>query len=80
MQRQVAETVDFVGLALVDGVLPVYLEEAFESCGYLVYVVYIERDDPHAEDVGNIKDVAVLVTFQGQFALEGRFGFDAMLY
>ena len=46
MQRQIAETVYLVDLALIDGVFPVNIKKSLYGRCHLIYIVYVERDDP----------------------------------
>ena len=79
VQGEVAEAVDFVDLALVDGVVPVHFEEALHGGSDLVHVVDVEGDDAQADDVGDVRKRAVFGTFELELAGQGILGLDPVL-
>ena len=54
VQRVIAEAVELVELAFVNGLLPVDVEGSFDNGCHLVNIVCIEGDDSQAEDVGDV--------------------------
>ena len=79
MQGQVAEAVDFVDLALVHGILPVYREQALHGGGHLVHVVDVEGDYAQADDVRDIGQALVFGALELQLTGQRVLGFDAGL-
>ena len=75
VQGQIAETVDFVQLALVDAVLPVDFEKPFDEGSHLVDVVDVEGYHPEPYDVRNVGKRRILRALQFEFAGERRLGF-----
>ena len=71
MQGQVTETVHLQEFSLVHGILPVHLEEAVHRGSHLVHVVRVEGDDPHPENVGDIREGGVLRPLHFQLPGEG---------
>ena len=80
MQGEVAETIDFVRFALVDGVLPIDFEQAFQDGSHLIHVIVIERDHADAHQVGNVMDALVFFSFKLEFSRKGAFRLHAMLH
>ena len=66
MQGQVAETVDLVDLALVDGILPIHLEQALHSGSHLV-------------DVRDVRQRLVFAALELQLAGQGILRLDPVL-
>ena len=79
MQGEVAEAVDFVDLALIDGVRPVHFEEALHGGSDLVHVVDVEGDDTHPDDVGDVCKRLVFGAFELELARQGVLRLDAVL-
>ena len=53
-------------LALVDGILPVNLKESLNGRCHLIDIVYVEGNDSESQNVGQVSQTAVFVTFQLQ--------------
>ena len=66
-------------LALVDTLLPVYVEDAFGDGSDLVDVVGIRCDDPDAYEIGDVAYGFVLGSFQLKFPCERCLGLDSVL-
>ena len=79
VQGQVTEAVHLEELALVHGVLPVHLEETVHGRSDLVHVIRVEGDDPHAEDIGDIRKGSILPPLQFQLAGQGSLLLDPAL-
>ena len=79
VEGEVAETVDVVGLALVDGVGPVDLEETLQDGRDLVHVIDVEGNHAEAEDVRDIQDILVFATLEAELAGKGFLFLDAVL-
>ena len=79
MQRVIAETIQLVQFALVDGVLPVDVEHLLRHRSDTVHIIGIERNDTSAEKVGHIIKQGIFATLQRQFSGEALFRFDARL-
>ena len=76
VEGHISETVDFVKLALVDGVRPVDVEKTVDGRRNLVHIIDVESDDPDAYDVRDVCKGFVLVALQFQFAGERIFCLD----
>ena len=64
----------------IDGVLPIDIEELFCHRSYTVHIIGVERDDTCSNDVGNIVETGVFLSFQCQFTRQTLFGLHACLY
>ena len=73
----VAETVELVHLALVDGVVAVDIEQIGRHCGNLVHIVAVESNDTHADKVGNILGRSVFRALELELACKAALGFHA---
>src|SRR5574344_1076825 len=68
VQRLVAESVQLTNLAFVNAVSPVDVKEMLYDRGYLIHIVREECDDTQSQDIGNIIDTFIFITFTSQFA------------
>ena len=76
MQRIVTETVRVVQAALIDGIFPIDVEKLLGQGGDAIDIVGVERDDPCAEDIGDVAQRMVFVAFERQLAGKTLPGFD----
>ena len=79
VQRVVAETIEPVQFALVDGIAPVHFENLIDDGGHFIHIVTIERHHAHSHDVGHVVERVVFGTLQFQFAGQRQFCLDAVL-
>ena len=77
VKRQVAKTVDFKHLALVDGVSPVDFKHLFDQGGNDVDFIAVIGDDACAEHIGNIFQRMVFEAFQLQLPCQALLRLDA---
>ena len=76
VEWEVAEAVQLM-LALIDGVLPVDVEDLLGDGGHLVDVIGIISDHPDTDDIGDIVECFVLIALLLQLPCQWLFRLDA---